>query len=55
MDAIEGLSQGDAEKLQEAYNAKTVGELVEKKFVRIAQAVVDLCGSSQEEEDSYGL
>ena len=45
VDAIQGLSEGDAEKLQEAFNVKTVRGLAENKFVRIAQAVVPLSGS----------
>ena len=40
--AIEGLSEGDAEKLQQAFNVKTVRDLAENKFVRVAQAVVSL-------------
>ena len=45
VDAIQGLSEGDAEKLQQAFNVKTVRDLAENKFVRIAQAVVALSGS----------
>jgi antitoxin component HigA of HigAB toxin-antitoxin module len=45
VDAIQELSQGDAEKLQQAFNVKTVRDLAENKFVRIAQAVVALSGS----------
>ncbi len=45
VDAIQGLSEGDAEKLQEAFNVKSVRDLAENKFVRIAQAVVALAGS----------
>src|ERR687885_705880 len=45
VDAIQGLSEGDAEKLQEAFNVKSVRDLAENKFVRIAQAVVALSGS----------
>ena len=40
--AIEGLSEGDAEKLQQAFNVETVRDLAENKFVRVAQAVVSL-------------
>ena len=43
--AIQGLSEGDAEKLKEAFNIKTVRDLAENKFVRVAQAVVALSGS----------
>jgi hypothetical protein len=45
VDAIQGLSQGDAEKLQQAFNVQTVRDLAENKFVRIAQAMVTLSGS----------
>jgi hypothetical protein len=45
VDAIQGLSEGDAEKLQQAFNVKTVRDLAENKFVRIAQAMVTLSGS----------
>ena len=45
VDAIQGLSEGDAQKLQEAFNVKSVRDLAENKFVRIAQAVVALSGS----------
>lgn len=40
--AIEGLSDADAEKLQQAFNIKTVRDLADNKFVRVAQAVVAL-------------
>ena len=45
VEAIQGLSEGDAEKLKEAFNVKTVRDLDENKLVRIAQAVVALSGS----------
>ena len=45
VEAIQGLSEGDAEKLKEAFNVKTVRDLAENKFVRVAQAVVALSGS----------
>lgn len=40
--AIQGLSDADAEKLQQAFNIKTVRDLADNKFVRVAQAVVAL-------------
>lgn len=40
--AIEGLSDADAEKLQQAFNIKMVRDLADNKFVRVAQAVVAL-------------
>ena len=45
VEAMQGLSEGDAEKLKEAFNIKTVRDLAENKFVRVAQAVVGLSGS----------
>ena len=45
VDAIQGVSKGDAEKLQQAFNVKTVRDLAENKFVRIAQAIVILSGA----------
>ena len=45
VDALQGLSEGDAEKLQQAFNVKTVRDLAENKFVRIAQAIVALSGT----------
>ena len=45
VDAIQGVSKGDAEKLQQAFNVKTVRDLAENKFVRIAQAIVTLSGT----------
>jgi hypothetical protein len=44
VDALQGLSEGDAEKLQQAFNVKTVRDLAENKFVRVAQAIVALSG-----------
>jgi hypothetical protein len=44
VDAIQGVSKGDAEKLQQAFNVKTVRDLAENKFVSIAQAIVALSG-----------
>jgi predicted transcriptional regulator len=40
VDALEGLSKGDAEALQKAFNIKTIRQLAESKFVLRAQAVV---------------
>ena len=42
VEAIQGLSQNDAEKLKEAFNVQTIQELAENKFVRIAQAITTL-------------
>ena len=46
VDAIQGLSESDADALKQALGINTVRELAEHhKFVRIAQAVVALSGS----------
>lgn len=42
VEAIAGLSQSDAQALKSALGIKTVRELADNKFVRIAQAVVAL-------------
>ena len=47
VDAIQGLSQSDAEALKQALNIRTIRDLAEHKFVRIAQAAVALSGSGE--------
>ncbi|MBO0767466.1 MAG: hypothetical protein J2O48_02150 [Solirubrobacterales bacterium] len=42
VDALQGVSAGDAEHLQAAFNIKTVRDLAESKYVRWAQAIVAL-------------
>lgn len=42
VDALQGVSEGDAQKLQEAFNIKTVRDLAESKYVKWAQAIVNL-------------
>lgn len=42
VDALEGLSKGDAEALQKAFNIKTIRQLAESKFVLRAQAITSL-------------
>jgi hypothetical protein len=44
VDAIQGLSAGDAEALKKAFNIKTIRDLAENKYVRVAQAIVALSG-----------
>ena len=39
------MTKDDAQKLQQAFDIKTMRDLVENKFVRIAQAVVNLSAS----------
>lgn len=42
VDAPEGVSQGDAEALQRAFNLKTIRQLAASKFVLRAQAITNL-------------
>ncbi|MCB1143033.1 MAG: hypothetical protein KDK54_12375 [Leptospiraceae bacterium] len=44
VDALEGISAADAEKLKAAFNIKTVRDLAELKYFRWARAIVDLSG-----------
>ena len=44
VDALAGVSAGDAEHLKEAFNIKTVGDLGRNKYVRLAVALADLGG-----------
>ena len=39
MAAIQGLSEGDARHLKEAFGIDTIGELARNKFFKIAQAI----------------
>lgn len=42
VDALEGVSKGDAEALQKAFNIKTIRDLAESKYVLRAQGIVAL-------------
>ena len=42
VDALEGVSAGDAEHLQAAFNIRTIRDLAESKYVLRAQAIVHL-------------
>ena len=44
IDALQGVSAGDAEKIQQAFNIRTVRQLAEHRFVRAAQAITMLAG-----------
>ncbi|MDP8923932.1 MAG: hypothetical protein M3O34_13755 [Chloroflexota bacterium] len=44
IDALQGVSAGDAEKIQQAFNVRTIRQLAENKFVRAAQAITMLAG-----------
>ncbi len=45
VEALQGVSAGDAEALRKAFNIKTIRDLAESKFVRTAQAIVMLAGT----------
>ena len=47
IEAISGLSQGDADALKSALNIRTIRDLAENKFVRVAQAVIALSASAK--------
>jgi len=40
--ALSGVSEADGEALQQAFNIKTIGDLAGHKYVRAAQAIVEL-------------
>ena len=44
IDALQGVSAGDAEQIRQAFNIRTVRQLAEHKFVRAAQAITMLAG-----------
>ncbi len=45
IDALQGVSKGDAEAIQKAFNVKSIRQLAEHKFIRAAQALTLLAGS----------
>ena len=47
VDALKGVSAGDAELLKEAFNVKTVRDFAELKYVLWAQAIVTLAGTEE--------
>ena len=42
VDALAGVSEGDAELLKQAFNITTLGDLGRNKYFRAAAALVDL-------------
>ena len=46
VDAISGLSKGDAEKLAKAFSIKTVGDLATHKYIKYAQALTSYSACS---------
>ncbi len=45
--ALQGVSDGDAKLLEEAFNVKTVKDLAELKYVKWARAILDLAETEQ--------
>jgi hypothetical protein len=45
--ALAGVSEGDAKRLSEAFNVKTIGDLGRNKFFGAATALVDLANSAK--------
>jgi len=45
IDALQGVSQADAEAIQKAFGVKTIRQLAENKFMRAAQAITLLAGA----------
>jgi hypothetical protein len=45
--AIKGISEEDAERLQKAFNIKTIMDLAQNKYVSIAQTTVSLAALVQ--------
>jgi len=45
IDALQGVSKGDAEAIQKAFAVKTIRQLAEHKFIRAAQAITLLAGA----------
>lgn len=39
VDALQGVSGGDAEKLKEAFNIRTIGDLAKNKYFKWAMAI----------------
>jgi hypothetical protein len=47
VDALQGLSKGDAELLDKAFKIRTIRDLAESKFVLRAQAIVALSNAGK--------
>ena len=45
IDALQGVSKGDAGAIQKAFGVKTIRQLAEHKFIRAAQAITLLAGA----------
>ncbi|GAB3961720.1 hypothetical protein GCM10029978_014640 [Actinoallomurus acanthiterrae] len=47
VEAIAGISEGDAEALKKAFNIKTIGDLGHNKYIQAAAAIVRLADASK--------
>jgi len=47
VDALQGVSAGDAEALRTALNIRTIRDLATNKYVLVAQAIVGLAGAEK--------
>ena len=47
VEALQGVSEGDAKLLLEAFNVKTIKDLAELKYVKWAQAIVSLADTEE--------
>ncbi|MCP4130429.1 MAG: hypothetical protein GY754_05560 [bacterium] len=47
VEALQGVSDNDAKLLQEAFNVKTIKDLAELKYVKWAQAIVNLADTEE--------
>ncbi len=47
VDALAGISAGDAEALRAALNIRTIRDLATNKYVLVAQAIVGLAGAEK--------
>ena len=45
--ALAGVSDGDTQLLEQAFNIKTIGDLGRNKYFRAAAAIVDLANSAK--------
>lgn len=47
VDALQGVSENDAKLLAEVFNVKTIGDLANLKYVKWAQAIVNLADTEE--------
>jgi hypothetical protein len=47
VEALAGISAGDAAALKQAFNVKTIRDLATNKYILVAQAIVGLAGAEK--------